>query len=227
MNAVLDRMRGGLIASAQAYPGEPMRDPRTLAQIALACEQGGAVAVRGQGLADLVEFRQLLSVPIIGIWKDGDDGVFITPTLQHALAVANTGCEIVAMDGTRRPRPDGLSFADTVAGLKQSFPDVLVMADCGSLDDALAAEQGGADIIGTTLAGYSGERPKTVGPDYEVIEQVIGAVQAPVVVEGRVHNLEQAAKVMQMGAFAVCVGTAITHPTSITRWFVDAIKAPA
>ena len=101
------------------------------------------------------------------------------------------------------------------------------MADCGSLEDALAAEQGGADIIGTTLAGYTGERPKTIGPDYEVIEQVLGAVQKPVVVEGRVHNLEQAKKVMQMGAFAVCVGTAITHPTSITRWFVDAIGTPA
>lgn len=223
MNAVLDGIKGKLIASCQAYPGEPMRDPRTMAEIAQACQQGGAAAIRGQGLADLALMRQVVSVPIIGLWKDGEEGIYITPTLQHALSVATTGCEIVAIDATRRPRRDDLTFAQTVAGFKQHYPDVLVMADCGSLDDALAAQDGGADIIGTTLAGYTGERPKTDGPDYELIEQVVGRISKPVVVEGRVHNLQQAAKVMNMGAFAVCVGTAITHPTSITRWFVDAI----
>jgi len=38
MHPVLERLRGGLIASAQAYPGEPMRDPRTMDQVAQACE---------------------------------------------------------------------------------------------------------------------------------------------------------------------------------------------
>jgi len=34
MHPVLERLKGGLIASAQAYPGEPMRDPRTMEQAA-------------------------------------------------------------------------------------------------------------------------------------------------------------------------------------------------
>ena len=39
------------------------------------------------------------------------------------------------------------------------------------------------------------------------------------VAEGRVHTLDQAAAAKTAGADAVVVGTAITHPTSITRWF--------
>lgn len=222
---VLERLRGGLIASAQAYPGEPMRDPRTMDQVAQACVAGGAVGIRAQGLADLALINQHVDVPVIGLWKDGHEGVFITPTLTHAIAVAATGCPIVAMDATRRPRPDGRTFAQTVAELKEAVPGILVMADCGSLDDAKAAQDGGADVLGTTLAGYTGERPKTDGPDVELIDQVAAIAQVPLVVEGRVHTPAQAAMAMEHGAFAVVVGTAITHPTSITSWFVDAVSS--
>ncbi len=142
MTNVIEQLKGGLIASAQAYPGEPMRDPRTMDQIAQACVQGGAVAIRAQGLADLALINQHVDVPVIGLWKDGHDGVFITPTLTHAVAVAATGSQIVAIDGTRRPRPDGRSFAQTVSELKAAFPQVLVMADCGSVDDARPPRMG-------------------------------------------------------------------------------------
>src|SRR5690606_28749918 len=104
---------------------------------------------------------------------------------------------------TSRPRPDGSTFAQIVAGLKAEHPDVLVMADCGCLDDCLRAEAAGADIIGTTLAGYSGDRPKTAGPDLELAREAISACTAPVVVEGRVHTVDQAAEVMALGAHAV------------------------
>ena len=220
---VLERLRGGLIASAQAYPGEPMRDPRTMDQVAQACVVGGAVGIRAQGLADLALICQHVDVPVIGLWKEGQDGVFITPTLTHAIAVAATGSQIVALDGTRRPRPDGLSLAQTVEGLRQARPEVLIMADCGSLDDAKAAQDAGVDILGTTLAGYTGERPKTDGPDLELVDQVAGIAEVPLVVEGRVHTPAQAAAAMEHGAFAVVVGTAITHPTTITSWFARAL----
>lgn len=222
---VLDALRGGLIVSCQAYPGEPMLDPRTMAQVAQAAQAGGAVAIRGKGLDDLRAMRPVVTVPIVGLVKVGDTGVYITPTLADCLAVAETGVEIVALDGTRRPRPDGLTLAETIAGLKREYPDVLVMADCGSPGDAAAAQEAGADILGTTLAGYSGERPKTEGPDWECIDEVIALADRPVVVEGRIHTLAHAAEAMRRGAWAVCVGTAITHPTSLTRWFVDAIAS--
>ncbi len=225
MTDILTALHGRLIVSCQAYPGEPMLDPRTMAQVAQAAVAGGAAAIRGKGLHDLRAMRAAVDVPIIGLVKVGSEGVYITPTLEDCLEVAATGCEIVALDGTRRPRPDGRTLAETVAGLRAAHPKVLVMADCGSVGDAVAALEAGADIIGTTLAGYSGERPKTPGPDWAFVDQVVALDAAPVFVEGRVHSPADAAEAIRRGAWAVVVGTAITHPTTITRWFADALRS--
>lgn len=223
MNPLLDRLKGGLVVSCQAYPGEPMLDPRTMAQVAQAAAAGGAVGIRGKGLDDLRAMHAVLDVPLIGLVKIGDSGVYITPTLDDCLAVADTGAQIVALDGTRRPRPDGRTLGETIAELRSARPDVLVMADCGSVADAEAAMAAGADILGTTLAGYTGERPKTDGPDWECVDGIIAIADRPVLVEGRVHSPAQAAEAMRRGAWAVVVGTAITHPTTLTRWFAEAV----
>lgn len=222
--SIIEQINGRLIVSCQAYPGEPMRHPETMAQIAQACVQGGAAAIRVQGLDDIRATVPVVDVPVIGLWKDGDDGVYITPTLPHALACAEAGAHVVAIDGTRRERPDGSTFAEIVTGLKAQYPEVLVMADCGDVEDCVAAEAAGADIIGTTLGGYSGSREKTQGPDFEFARAAVAACSAPVVVEGRVHTVEQAREVMTTGAHAVCVGTAITHPSTITGWFAAAVE---
>ncbi|MFE5409464.1 N-acetylmannosamine-6-phosphate 2-epimerase [Microbacterium sp. NPDC056569] len=221
----LARLAGGLVVSCQAYPGEAMRDPRTMIQIARAAVVGGAAGIRLQGLED-IRAASDLDVPVVGLWKDGDADVFITPTLAHAVAVAEAGADIVALDGTRRARPDGLTLAETIAGLRAQH-DVLVMADCGSLDDAIAAEQAGADILGTTLSGYTGERPKSAGPDLELIALIAARCTKPIVAEGRIHSPADAAAARTAGAFAVCVGTAITHPATITSWFVAALEEEA
>ncbi|MBO3661989.1 N-acetylmannosamine-6-phosphate 2-epimerase [Microbacterium stercoris] len=221
-NEIRGRLEGGLVVSCQAYPGEPMRDPETMARIARAAVAGGAAAVRLQGLDD-IRMAQDVTVPIIGLWKDGKDGVFITPTLEHARAVAEAGADIVALDGTRRARPDGRTLEQTIAELRFTH-DVLVMADCGSAEDAIAAAAAGADIVGTTLAGYSGERPKTAGPDLDLIREIREAVSVPVMAEGRIHTPADAAAARAAGAWAVCVGTAITHPTTITGWFAAALE---
>lgn len=219
----LESLRGKLIVSCQAYPGEPLREPHITGAMAASVVRGGAAAVRVQGIADVQFTRTAVEVPVIGLWKDGHEGVYITPTLRHALAVAAAGAHVVAIDGTRRPRPDGLSLAETVAGV-HAESHALVMADCGSLEDALAAAEAGADLIGTTLAGYTGERPKTDGPDLELIAAVAGAdLGRPLIAEGRLHTPAQARAALNAGAFAVVVGTAITHPTTITGWFRDAL----
>ncbi|MFP3396258.1 N-acetylmannosamine-6-phosphate 2-epimerase [Brevibacterium sp. H602] len=221
---ILEALRGRLIVSAQAYPGEPMRDPRTMAQVAASAVSGGASAVRVQGLGDIQATRSAVDVPVIGLWKDGKDGVVITPTFQHAYAVALAGSHIVALDGTRRERPDGLSLAETVERLHEQT-NALVMADCGSLDDAKAAADAGADIVGTTLAGYSGERPATEGPDLELISAIRAAeLPALLVAEGRIHTPLHASAAREAGADAVVVGTAITHPSTITSWFTEAVE---
>lgn len=219
----LQTLRSSLIVSCQAYPGEPMRDPQTTAQVAQSAVIGGAAAVRVQGLSDIARVRSAVEVPVIGLWKDGHDGVFITPTLHHALACAGAGAHIVALDGTRRERPDGLSLAQTIAGVHEGS-NALVMADCGSAADAVAAATAGADIIGTTLAGYTGERPKTDGPDLELLAEIAALdLGLPLIAEGRIHAPAQGRAALDAGAFAVVVGTAITHPATITGWFADAL----
>ena len=223
MNQIIQSLKGGLIVSVQAYVGEPMRHSETMAQIALAAEQGGAVGIRCQGLSDISTIKGQVEIPVLGIWKEGHEGVFITPTLRHARACSMAGADIVALDATRRPRPDGLTYSETVAALHDE--GIVVMADCGSIEDARQAAEAGTDILSTTLAGYTGDRPKTAGPDFELLSQMTAEfAEFPVLCEGRVHTPEQARQVMEAGAWAVVVGTAITHPTSITSWFNAAIK---
>lgn len=203
-----------------------MRHPETMAQVAESVETGGAIGIRAQGLDDVRLVRERISrqLPVIGLWKDGADGVFITPTLQHAVAVAQAGADIVALDGTRRPRPDGLTLSETITHLRVET-DALVMADCGSIDDGLSAVEAGADIVGTTLCGYTDDRPKTDGPDLEVLSELSARLEIPVIAEGRIHSVQDAVACREAGAFAVCVGTAITHPASIASWFANALAA--
>lgn len=221
---LIETLQGKLIVSCQAYPGEPMRHPETMAQMAMAAECGGAGGIRCQGLSDISAIKGQVKVPVIGIWKEGDDGVYITPTLRHARACVWAGADIVALDATSRPRPDGLTFAETVAHLHDDH--TILMGDCGSLDDARQAVDAGVDILSTALAGYTGDRPQTDGPDMELLAQMLKEFpDTPVICEGRVHTPEQAAAVMDAGAYAVVVGTAITHPTSVTGWFNQAVQS--
>ncbi|WP_276670021.1 N-acetylmannosamine-6-phosphate 2-epimerase [Schaalia cardiffensis] len=223
MHELIESLRGKLIVSVQAYPGEPMRHPETMAQIARAAQIGGAAAIRCQGLADISAIKGRVEVPVIGLWKEGHEGVYITPSLRHARACIMAGCDIVAIDATSRPRLDGRTFAETCQILHEE--SALVMADCGSFEDAKAAYEAGADIISTTLAGYTGDREKSVGPDLELLKEIVAAYpDAAVICEGRIHTPQDAVEAMNAGAFAVIVGTGITHPTSITTWFKDAVE---
>lgn len=216
----LEPLRGRLVVSCQAYPGEPMRTPETMRRVAQAVVAGGAGGVRAQGLADIREMRRHLDVPIIGLVKEGEDGVFITPTLELALACVHAGADIVAIDGTRRPRPDGVCLADVIDAVHEAGRPV--MADCAEMDDVLACARAGADIIGTTLAGYAPGRIRTPGPDLEFVAEAVAATQVPVMAEGRYHTPADVAAAFDAGAYSVTVGTAITHPTTITGWFAGA-----
>ncbi|HJF65158.1 MAG TPA: N-acetylmannosamine-6-phosphate 2-epimerase [Slackia equolifaciens] len=222
MNELIANLKGKLIVSCQAYMGEPLRHPETMAQMARAAELGGAAAIRCQGLSDIAAIKGRVEIPVLGLWKEGHDGVYITPTLRHARACIAAGADVVALDATGRPRPDGRTFEETVAALKG---ETLVMADCACMDDVRRAVAAGVDIISTTLAGYTDDRPKTDGPDLDFVREAVAeAGDIPVFCEGRIHTPAQAREAMEAGAFAVVVGTAITHPTSITGWFCDALK---
>lgn len=220
---IIEQFRGKLVVSCQAYVGEPMRHPETMAQMALAAEQGGAAAIRCQGLSDISAIKGQVEVPIIGIWKEGREGVYITPTMRHARACSLAGADVVALDATDRPRPNGETFEEIVAQCKEE--GILTMADCSCIEDIKRGLAAGCDIVSTTMAGYvPGGREKTEDPDFELLREAVAiAGDTPVICEGRIHTPAQLHEAFENGAFACVVGTAITHPTSITRWFVDAI----
>jgi len=222
---LVDSLRGKLIVSVQAYPGEPLRHPETMAQMARACELGGAAAIRCQGLSDISAIKGRVDIPVIGLWKEGHEGVYITPTLRHAVACVHAGADIVAIDATDRPRPDGRTFEETVRDLRAQC-ETLVMADCMTIEDIRRAAAVGCDLVSTTLSHNKAAVDTTMdeGPDIALLAQATSELpDVPVICEGHVHTPADAAAAMEAGAWAVVVGTGITHPTSLTKWFVAAI----
>lgn len=225
MNQLIEGLKGKLIVSCQAYMGEPLRHPETMAQMARACELGGAAAIRCQGLADIAAIKGRVEVPVIGLWKEGHEGVYITPTLRHARACIAAGADVVAIDATDRPRPDGRTFEETVAALRAT-EDTLIMADCATIEDIRRGVAAGCDLVSTTLSHGVAAIDCTMadGPDLPLLRQAVEEFPGfPVVCEGRVHTPEDAQAAIEAGAWAVVVGTAITHPTSIASWFAKAL----
>lgn len=225
-STLVESLKGKLIVSVQAYPGEPLRHPETMAQMARACELGGAAAIRCQGLSDISAIKGRVEIPVIGLWKEGHDGVYITPTLRHALACVHAGADVVALDATDRPRLDGRTFEETVAALRAQT-DVLIMADCMTMDDIRRAVAAGCDLVSTTLSHNKAAIDTTLdnGPDIALLKQATTEFPGiAIICEGHVHTPQDAKDALEAGAWAVVSGTAITHPTSITSWFVSALE---
>lgn len=226
---VLARLRDGLIVSCQAAPGEPLNSPANLAAMARSAVAGGAVGIRANRPENLRAIRKAVRVPIIGLFKREypDSEVFITATLDEALAVVQTGVEIIALDATWRRRPGGTSLAKLVRELRRRT-DTLLMADIATVEEGVAAARLGFDLIGTTLSGYTEESRATSReglPDLDLITALRKRLPSavPIVAEGRIATPAQAVEALRRGATSVVVGTAITAPIAITRRYVEAM----
>lgn len=220
---LLDSIRGRLIVSCQAYPGDPLRSPEHMAAMAASVARAPVAGIRAEGVDDLRAIRSVTTLPLIGLWKDGDADVYITPTARHARAVAETGVDIVAVDATARPRPDGGRLSDVFAavhGLNR-----LVMADVSTVEEGLRAADMGADLVSTTLSGYTPYSRTADGPDLDLVAELAGRLSVPVIAEGRIQSPEQARQAMAAGAWSVVVGTAITAPAAIAERFAGALKS--
>ncbi|GAA2391356.1 N-acetylmannosamine-6-phosphate 2-epimerase [Streptomyces glaucosporus] len=219
--SLADALKGRLIVSCQAPPGDPMRHTDTLVRMALAARAGGAAAVRVNEPEVVAATVAAVGLPVIGLWKDGDTGVYITPTVRHALALVEAGAAIVAADATARPRPDGSTFAELVEAVHEAGAQV--MADVSTLDEGREAAAQGADFVATTLSGYVPGSARQTAPDLRLVAELAAEIRTPVIAEGRISTPAQAAEALAAGALSVVVGTAITAPTALTRLFVDGL----
>jgi N-acylglucosamine-6-phosphate 2-epimerase len=215
----------GLIVSCQALPDEPLFGSETMAKLALAAEIGGAVGIRANTPVDIAAIRRATQLPVIGLWKVDIDGydVYITPRLTDALAVSGAGADIIAIDATNRPHPEGTT-AELIARVRESTGKPL-LADISTYDEALAAQDAGADFISTTMSGYTPYSLQQAEPDINLVEQLAATLDVPLFAEGRIATPEQARATLDAGAYAVIVGGAITRPAQITSRFLAALRA--
>jgi N-acylglucosamine-6-phosphate 2-epimerase len=216
----LERFRNGLIVSCQAHGDHPLRDTRIIAALAQCAERGGAAGIRADGPDDVAEIKRRISLPVIGIYKQAltEERFFITPTLDHARELAAAGADLIALEATFENRPDGRELNHLVENIHTEL-GVPVMADISVFEEGVRAWESGADLVATTLSGYTRKSQGRGKPDLELISNLVEA-GIRVVSEGYIRTPEHVSAALGRGAFCVVVGTAITDPLEITTWFI-------
>ncbi len=219
----LQDVKGKLIVSCQALPDEPLHSPFIMGRMALAAKEGGAVAIRAQSSADINEIKKVTGLPVIGLVKRNydDSPIYITPTMAEVEDLLNTDCEMVALDMTDRKRPGDEKVEVLVERIHEAGR--LVLADISTYEEGIKAASVGADAISTTLSGYTSYSPQLTGPDVELVRNLSRELEIPVFAEGRINVPEDIKTVMEAGAYAPIVGSAITRPQLITAKFAKAL----
>lgn len=225
MKEIFNQIKGKLIVSCQALEDEPLYSSFIMGKMALAATQAGAGGIRANTISDIKEIKKNTNLPIIGIIKRnyGNCNVYITPTIKEVDELVEEGVDIIAIDSTRRQRPDNVELECFVKNIKEKYPNQIVMGDISNVDEAVYSEKIGVDIVGTTLCGYT-DYTKGYNP-LNTLQEVLKAVKIPVIAEGNLDTPEKAKKSIQMGALAVVVGGAITRPKQIAEKFIKAIES--
>lgn len=218
---VIEKVKGGLIVSCQAMEYEPLHGPVLMAAMAHAAAEGGAAAIRANGGHDIRLIKQMTGLPVFGIKKvKTSKGICITPNFAAAQEVVAAGADVVAVDARLENRESDESLEKLIPRIKEEL-GVPVMADVQTLADALNAQAAGANIVATTWSYHT--TPLGATPDFALLEKIASQLSIPVIAEGGYWTPEEACRALDLGAWAVVVGTAITRPQDITRRFVTAI----
>ena len=227
-NEILEMVKGSIIVSCQALPVEPMycEEMSLMPYFAKAAQQAGSKVIRTSSVRDVVAIKEKTGMPVIGLIKRNYEGFesYITPTMQEIDELVAADSDIIALDCTDMKRGDGKTIPEFLAEIRAKYPDIVLMADISTFEEGVRAWKCGVDMVGTTMSGYTPHSPKTEGPNYELVQQLVEALPIPVIAEGRVHQPEQAKKMLELGAHAVVVGGAITRPLEIAQRFYKAIE---
>ena len=197
--------------------------------MARAAKEGGAAGIRANTKEDIKEIQEVTGLPIIGIVKRDypDSAVYITPTMKEIEELMEVKPEIVAIDATGALRPGNVTLADFFHQIKEKYPEQKLMADCSTIEEALFADELGFDFIGTTMVGYTPQSKglKIEENDFEILRTILKKVKHPVIAEGNVNSPEKAKRVIELGSYAVVVGSSITRPQLITKGYAEAVNS--
>ena len=221
--SLLKTLEYGLIVSCQAPPESPLHHPAVIAAIAESAIAQNAVAVRINTPEHVAAVRQRISAPILGLWKQSVSGseVYITPRFEDAAAIARSGADLIAIDATLRDRPEALPTL--IKRIHQELKKPVV-ADVDSLEAAIAAAQAGADLIATTLHGYTQKTRYLSPPAFSLVSQIAEKLDTPVLCEGGIMTPDMARQALDLGAYAIVVGTAITGIEAQVQAFDQALR---
>lgn len=225
---IISKLKGKVIVSVQAMPSEPLYREECLTAMMQSVVKGGAQALRLAGVRDVINAKKLFNIPVIGITKpdvippNWREIVYITPTIKDAKDLIQAGADVIAFDGTSRPRGEN-NLTQLIRFIKVNKR--VAMADISTLQEGINARLLGADIVSTTLSGYTTESPEVSDlPDFDLLKGLVEAVDCPVILEGRIWTPQQVDKAFELGAHAVVIGSAITRPQLITKRFINREK---
>jgi N-acylglucosamine-6-phosphate 2-epimerase len=204
----------GIITSIQPHPQSAFNDADGVVAFALECSQH-SVALRIEGRPNIKMVASVLvgyrKAPIIGLIKTKQNALntIITSSHSEAIEILEFGANYVAMECTGRCDLDRIQEAVETG--------ISVIADIADLEHAKIAEEIGCTAITTALSGYINETTHPfVEPDIALVEKCVKEVKMPVIAEGRYWTPRQIGEARDAGAYAVCVGNAITNPKMIT-----------
>ncbi|MBD9013749.1 MAG: N-acetylmannosamine-6-phosphate 2-epimerase [Lachnospiraceae bacterium] len=222
-------LKGKLIVSCQALPQEPLHSSFIMGRMARAAKEGGAAGIRANTKEDIKEIQEVTGLPVIGIVKRDypDSAVYITPTMKEIEELMEVKPEIIAIDATGALRPGNVTLADFFHQIKEKYPEQKLMADCSTIEEAFFADELGFDFIGTTMVGYTPQSRgmKIEANDFEILRTILKKVKHPVIAEGNVNSPEKAKRVIELGSYAVVVGSSITRPQLITKGYAEAVDS--
>ncbi len=225
---LLDRLRGGLVVSCQALPGEPLyvESGGVMPLLARAAERAGAIGIRSNSARDVREIKAAVDLPVIGLIKQDYPPFepYITVTMAEVDALMEVGADIVALDCTDRKRPDGRTPAEFIVEIRAKHPGIALMADIATYAEGTAAANAGVDFVGTTMSGYTVQSGGSPVPNFDLVQQLVERCGVPVIAEGRIRTPSEARRMLDIGAFCVVVGGAITRPMEIATEFVNALR---
>ncbi|HLR19091.1 MAG TPA: N-acetylmannosamine-6-phosphate 2-epimerase [Staphylococcus sp.] len=217
----------GLIVSCQALENEPLHSSFIMSKMALAAYEGGAVGIRANSKEDIIAIKQEVNLPVIGIVKRdyANSDVFITATRKEVDELLESKCEVIALDATKQARPKE-SLKELVSYIRQHAPNIEIMADISTLEEAQYADKLGFDYIGTTLRGYTTYTKGHIlyEDNFQFLKDVLSHVHAKVIAEGNVITPEMFRQVTELNVHCTVVGGAITRPKEITKRFIQAIE---